>query len=214
MIAKFDHYYKDIQLVLFTSLLTILALLIFSEIGWFLSPEVALGDTDTLGLNANVSTSVSCSSDPTQTGFETLTTSSIFTATSTATTTMSCNYGSGCTLYVKDAGDTSNPGLYNSSATDVIDSSAATLSAGTEGYGIQAATTAAGSGGTLTIDSAYDKTWEGNDVGALALTNQTLTSSDAPISGRLTIVLFKAAISGLNKAGNYVDTITFECTGN
>jgi len=96
----------------------------------------------------------------------------------------------------------------------LINSSAATLSAGVEGYGIQAATTTAGTGVELLIAAAYKKTWESDDVGAFALTNQTLTSSDDPISGKLTIVNFKAAISGLNKAGNYIDTITFECTGN
>ena len=160
------------------------------------------------------SETVSCSTEPAQTGFETLTVDSIFTATSTATTTMACNYAAGCTLYVKDAGDTANPGLYSAGAGDLINSSAATLSAGVEGYGIQAATTTAGTGVELLIAAAYKKTWESDDVGAFALTNQTLTSSDDPISGKLTIVNFKAAISGLNKAGNYIDTITFECTGN
>lgn len=155
---------------------------------------------------------VSCSTEPAQTGFDTLTIDSIFTATSTATTTMSCTYAAGCTLYVKDAGDTSNPGLYNSSASDLIDSATETLAQGTEGYGLQAATTAAGTGNELSVDSAYDKT--GNDVGALALTNQTLTSSSGEFDSRETVATFKATVSGLNKPGNYVDTITFECLGN
>ena len=155
---------------------------------------------------------VSCSTEPAQTGFETLTVDSIFTATSTATTTMSCTYAAGCTLYVKDAGNTSNPGLYSAGAGDLINSSAATLSAGSEGYGIQAATTTAGTGVELLIDAAYKKT--GDDVGALATTNQTLTSAASTFDSKETVVTFKAAISGVNKPGNYVDTITFECLGN
>lgn len=205
---------KDIQLILLTAFLTGLAILIFSEIGWFFSPNITKAATDTVGISADITDSVSCSSEPAQTGFETLTVSAVFTATSTATTTMSCNYSAGCTLYVKDAGDTSDPGLYNSGATDLIDSATETLTQGTEGYGIQAATTTAGSGVELLIDSAYKKTWESDDVGAFAITNQTLTSSDDPVSAKLTIVNFKATVSGLNASGNYLDTITFECTGN
>ena len=183
--------------------------------GWFSSPDLTKAATDTVGLNADITTSVSCSTALAQTGFETLTTSAIFTATSTATTTMACNYALGCTLYVKDTGQSAgNPGLYSAGAGDLINSSAATLSAGVEGYGIQAATTTAGTGVNLLIDAAYKKTWQSDDVGAFATTDQTLTSSDDPISGKETIVNFKATISGLNKAGNYVDTITFECLGN
>jgi hypothetical protein len=156
---------------------------------------------------------VGCSTDPAQTGFETLTVDLIFTATSTATTTMSCTYGAGCALYIKDTGQSAgNPGLYSAGASDLINSSAATLSAGVEGYGIQAATTTAGTGVNLLIDAAYKKT--GNDVGALATTNQTLTSAASTFDSKETVVTFKAAISGLNKPGNYVDTITFECLGN
>ncbi len=175
------------------------------------SSELVQGD-DTMTINANITTSVSCSTDPASTGFGTLTIGSIFTATSTATTTMSCNSASGCALYVKDAGDGGNPGLYNATATDVVDSATETLIAGTEGYGIQAATTSDGTGAELELDPVYDKS--GNDVGAFAITNQELASSSIPVSARLVVITYKATISGLNKAGNYTDTITYECTGN
>ena len=176
------------------------------------SSELVQGN-DTMTVNANITTSVSCSTEPASTGFGTLTVSTIFTATSTATSTMSCNNASGCTLYVKDAGDAVNPGLYNATATDVIDSSTLTpIVAGAEGYGIQAATTSDGVGGELELATVYFKT--GENVGALATTNQELASSSVPISSRLVVVTYKATISGLNKAGNYTDTITYECTGN
>ncbi len=160
----------------------------------------------------SVAATVSCTTEPASTGFGTLTIGSVHTATSTATTTMSCTYGSGCTLYVKDAGDTSNPGLYNATATDVVDSATETLIAGTEGYGIQAATTSAGTGTELELAAVYFKT--GNDVGALALTNQELASSTTTFDSREIVITHKATISGLNKPGNYTDTITYECVGN
>ena len=190
--------------------------IVFALIGvaviWFaFSPELTKGD-DTMTMDAIIASSVTCSTEPTGTGFGTLTTASIHTATSSATTSISCNYAAGCIVYVKDLGDTSNPGLYSSGAGDLIDSSTATLSAGTEGYGIQAATTSAGSGGTLTLAAVYKKT--GDDVGGLAIANQALASSSTSISGRTVVVEHKVAISGLNKAGTYVDTITYECTGN
>jgi hypothetical protein len=164
-------------------------------------------------VSASISTSVSCSTSTTTTDFGTLTTSSIFTSSPNITATMSCNYAAGCTLTVDDAGDASNPGLYKSvSPTDLINSQTATLSAGTEGYGIQAATTANGSGGTLTLSGTYNKT--GNNVGGLNLAATALASSTEPISGREVTVTHKAAITGLNKAGSYADTITYSCTGN
>jgi hypothetical protein len=133
---------------------------------------------------------------------------------------MSCaNSGLGCSLYVKDAGSGSNPGLYKStSPTYLIPSpnaafdATSTLAAGTEGYGIQATTTTAGSGATLTIAARYNQS--GNTVGGLTLTNTTLSSSNATSANRETVVTHKAAISTLTAAGSYSDTITYECTAN
>ncbi|MEW5805153.1 MAG: hypothetical protein AB1721_00255 [Patescibacteria group bacterium] len=178
---------------------------------YFLFPQ--FGKTADVTVSASISTSVSCSTSTTTTDFGALTTSSVHTSSPNITATMSCNYASGCTLNVDDAGDTSNPGLYKSVApTDLIDSQTATLSAGTEGYGIQAATTANGSGGTLTLAGVYNKT--GDNVGALNLAATALASSTEPISSREVTITHKAAISGLNKAGSYADTITYSCTGN
>jgi len=127
---------------------------------------------------------------------------------------MSCSgTSSGCTLYVKDAGSGSSPGLWKSaSPTYLIASADAILSAGTDGYGIQATSTAAGSGGTLSFNSKYNKT--GNDVGGLVLTNTTLASSTVDVSGREAVVTHKAAISSTTLSGSYGDTITYECVAN
>ena len=156
---------------------------------------------------------VSCSSNISSTGFGTLTDSSISTAAPNASTTMTCDYAAGCVLYVKDAGSGSQPGLYKStSPTYTIVSATATLSAGSDGYGLQATTTAAGSGGTLNINSIYNTT--GNNVGGLSLTNVVLASSTAAITNREIIVTHKAAVSAAATAGSYSDTITYSCVGN
>lgn len=169
-------------------------------------------EADTVSVTASVAQSVTCSTATTSTAFGTLTTGSISTASPNVTSTLSCNYGAGCVLQVNDAGGGGNPGLWNATASDIIQSQTATLSAGTEGYGIQATTTAAGSGAALSVSATYNKT--GNDVGGLALSAATLGSASAPISGREILVTHKAAIGALTAAGSYTDTITYGCVGN
>jgi hypothetical protein len=88
----------------------------------------------------------------------------------------------------------------------------ATLVAGTDGYGIQAATTTNGSGSTLSLNSIYNQT--GNTVGKLATTTQVLASSSSPTANREVVVTHKAAVSGLAPAGNYSDNIIYSCIGN
>jgi hypothetical protein len=87
-----------------------------------------------------------------------------------------------------------------------------TLVAGTEGYGIQATTTAAGSGATLTIAAKYLQT--GDTVGGLTTTNGTLASNNATSSNREVVVTHKAAIANTTPSGNYNDTITYSCFTN
>ena len=157
---------------------------------------------------------VSCSTDISSTDFGTWTDTSIKTSSPNASTTMSCSgTSSGCTLYVKDAGSGSNPGLWKSaSPTYLISSTDATLSSGADGYGIQTTSTAAGSGGTLGFNSKYNQT--GNNVGGLLLTNTTVASSTADVSGREAVVTHKAAISETTLSGDYSDTITYSCLVN
>ncbi len=115
---------------------------------------------------------------------------------------------------MQDAGNGVSPGLYapGATSTPIILSSTATLSAGTEGYGIQAATSSNGTGALLSVSPTYLKT--GNNVGGLSLTSTPLASSTAPVASKEVIITHKAAISGLTKAGSYSDTITYSCLGN
>ena len=136
--------------------------------------------------------------------------------------TVGTNGNSGFTATVYDAGDATNPGLYKSAATtDLIGSSSAAyadgptgLVAGTEGYGINAATSG-GSGATVTIGTRYivgTGDVGGLEVGASAAV--TLASATGPVTGRIISINAKAAIDALIRAGTYQDTVTVIVTGN
>ena len=182
----------------------------------FLIPQEAKGDATTL--TATVATTVSCTTAGSPSAFGTITSASIVTSTPNTTTTLTCNPANGCTLSVKDGGDGTSPGL-TTTPTYIIGSASAayadtaTLAAGTEGYGIQAVTTSAGTG-TVTplIYIRYKQT--GQAVGGFELTNQGLASSSAPISGREIAVTHFAAISGLTGGGTYQDIVTYSCAAN
>ncbi|MFA5392222.1 MAG: hypothetical protein WC306_00805 [Candidatus Paceibacterota bacterium] len=164
---------------------------------------VAISETSTL-----IAPTVSCNASNGSTDFGALTNLIITTASPNITITSSCTYAGGCTITIKDQGNTSSPGLYRSVApVHLINSSDATLSAGTEGYGIQATTT-----GSLIINSKYIKT--DNDVGGLTTTDTNLASSSATYSNQTIVITHKAAISNSTTAGNYSDTITYSCNGN
>ena len=176
-------------------------------------------------VTASVSTAISCATDQTTTSFGTLTSSAVSTSTSNASTTMSCvNAAAGCTLSLQDAGGTgtnSNPGLWNSTSSALIESpnaafsASATLAAGTEGYGIQATTTTAGNGATLGIVLRYRQDLLGlNGVGGFSTTSITVASTTASSSAREIVVTHKAAISTETPGGTYADTITYSCVSN
>lgn len=206
--------------------LTLVALLIISS--WFWSsleilvapPEYAsAATTSAVTVSASVTATISCSTNATSTAFGALTSASISTASPNASTTISCaNSAPGCTFYVKDAGNATNGGLATTSPAYLIPSpnaaftATATLVAATEGYGIQAATTTAGSGAIFTVGARYLQT--GDTVGGLVVTNTTLVSTSATSSGREVLITHKAAISASTPAGSYSDTITYECTAN
>lgn len=159
---------------------------------------------------ASAAATVSCSTDISSTAFGTMDSSSVFTASSNASATISCSgTTAGCTLYVADAGSGASPGLYKSTTpTSLIVSADATLSAGTDGYGVQATSTAAG----LTLNSKYNKS--GNTVGGLLLTNTALASSTADIASSSVAVTHKAAVSANTLSGSYSDTIIYSCLVN
>jgi hypothetical protein len=174
--------------------------------------------TGTVTVTATVPTSVTCAFSTTTTDFGTLSVSAVTTSSPNVTTTVSCNPSAGCQVQVKDQGNGTYGGLYNSAANYLIPSPAAgfpataTLVAGTEGYGIQATTTTAGSGGTLSLNSIYNQT--GNTVGRLSTTSVILASSSQPTANREIVVIHKAAVSGLTPAGSYQDIITYDCVSN
>ena len=169
-------------------------------------------------VTATVTTSVTCSLSTTTTAFGTIDSNAIYTSSPNVTTTVSCNPSGGCQVQINDTGSGSQPGLWNSSASYLIPSpnaafnATATLVAGTKGYGIQAATTSAGSGATLTLNPRYNQT--GNTVGGLTTTTIQLASSTSPTANREVVVTHKVAIDGLTPAGTYNDTITYNCVSN
>lgn len=167
----------------------------------------------TTSVTATVGSTVSCTTDGSTAALGTLVVGSVSTASPAITVTNSCNSGGGCTIYVNDAGNTSNPGLYAAAATGtpLIASATATLEAGTEGYGIQATTTGAGTGAALTLSATYNKA--STDVGGLTIAATEIASAASPFSAKVITVNTLAAISGLTKAGSYADTITYSCTG-
>jgi hypothetical protein len=166
----------------------------------------------TVTVTASVSTSVTCTLSTSNTAFGTIDPSNVYTSNPNVTVTVSCNPAAGCQVQVKDQGNGTNPGLYNSTANYLIQSTDATLAAGTEGYGIQAATTTNGSGATLSLNSKYNKT--GNDVGGLTTSYTILATSSSPTANREVVVTHKAAVSGLTPAGSYQDIITYDCVSN
>jgi hypothetical protein len=172
----------------------------------------------TVTVSATVPQSTTCNLSATSTSFGNIDPNGVFTSAPNITLTISCNPAGGCTAQVKDTGNGTNGGLWNSTASYLIPSPAAgfpntaILSDGTDGYGIQAATTTAGSGGVLSLNSIYNQT--GNTVGKLATTTQVLASSTSPIANREVVVTHKAAVSGLAPAGSYSDNIIYSCTAN
>jgi hypothetical protein len=196
--------------------LIFLFLFSFLYSNWIVKEVLGQG---TVTVSATVTTSVTCTLSTSTTSFGTIDHNQVYTSSPNVTTTVSCNPAAGCTVSINDAGSGSNPGLYKStSPTYLIPSpnsaysATATLVAGTEGYGIQAATTTAGSGGTLSLNPRYNQT--GNTVGGLTTTSIVLASSSEPVANREVVVTHKAAVSGLTPAGSYQDTITYSCTSN
>jgi hypothetical protein len=152
---------------------------------------------------------ITCTLSSTSTSFSALTPSAV--STSSPDITITITSSGGFQINVKDTGNGTNPGLYKStSPTYLIQSQDATLSAGTDGYGIQSATTTAGSGGIITLNSKYNKT--GNDVGGLSLTDVQLASSTTSVTNREIIIKHKAAVSFSAPSGSYSDTITYTCS--
>ncbi|MFC2145053.1 hypothetical protein ACFLQQ_01855 [Actinomycetota bacterium] len=170
------------------------------------SLAVVIVDDNQVAVTGTVLPTLSFSLSANTAAFGNLSSASVATAGTDITLTMSTNGTNGYTVTVKDEGDASDPGLWSAAADNLIASATAALSAGTEGYGIQA------SGSGATIDSVYDKT--GNDVGALSRIAQTLATNTGPADGDTVTVTHKAAISNITEPEDYVDTITYNVIAN
>lgn len=176
----------------------------FGDTGAFAIPIIA---DEQVVLTASVDPSITFSLSANASAFGTLSTGSISTSSPNITLTVATNGSGGYTITVRDQGSGAADGLYNSASAALIDSATATLSAGTEGYGIQA------SSATATITAPYNVS--GNDVGALQITAQSLATYSTNTTANHTVtVTHKAAISGSTKAGSYSDTLTYIATGN
>ena len=174
---------------------------------------IVILDSDQVSLTASVDPSISFSLSATSSAFSALSVGSVTTSSPDITLTVGTNSPNGYTISVRDVGNTTNPGLYNSVATYLIGSSNAAyddndlLEIGQEGYGIQASSAGA------TIAARYDQT--GNNVGGLEITATTLASYATKMVANQTITItHKAAIAAFTSAGNYADTLTYIATGN
>ncbi len=148
---------------------------------------------------------LTCTLSATSTSFSNLSPSSV--STSTPDITITITSSGGFQITVKDAGNGTNPGLYKStSPTYLIQSTDATLTPGTDGYGIQATTT----NSNITINPKYNKS--GNNVGGLSLTDIQLASSTTAVSNAQIIIKHKASASYIAPTGNYSDIITYSCS--
>ena len=172
-----------------------------------LQARCSVTSSSTITVNVVVGT-VSCDASPGSTSFGELSSSATSTASPNASTSMACTFAGGCTLYIEDAGNGTNSGLATTSPAYLIPSNTATLSANTEGYGIQATTTSAG----LTLNSIYDKS--GNDVGGFSTTTTEFASSSTSIAYGEVLITHIAAISETTPPGIYEDTITYSCASN
>ena len=187
-------------------------------------PQPARGD-DQVTTWGTVLSGITCAAEPSSLSFGTITTGSVKDADDKATTTITAN--TIAYLKIHDWGNDTDPGLYGATTTgfDIIvspnaaEDATATLSGGTEGYGIRAATTTAGTGGDLTIAKRYRTYYlSGFDpeaVGGIVYATSsalTIASSTEAINGKEVVVTHKAAISGATEAGDYRDTIVYTCS--
>jgi hypothetical protein len=174
----------------------------------------------TVAVSATVTGTVSCASSGSL-SFGTVVVSSLTNATANASSSMACTAGNGCVMQINDVGSTTEPGLWNSTASHLIGSSndsyaaTSTLAAGTEGYGIQVATTSVGAGATLAINPNFLYATSTNTVGGLTIATANYASSTAPITtAREALIYSKLATSVSTAGGSYADTLTIGCTSN
>jgi len=182
---------------------------------WF---SINSANSDNVSVSATVSSSmISCTTGTDTINFlATLDNTSIAT-TSDATTTMSSSGSIQLTVY--DTGSSSYGGGLNKSGNGFIESpntafdASTSLVAGTEGYGLQAATT---SGTNLKISAKYYYASSSSVVvGRIATptTGTVVASSSVAVTSEMVAATLKAAAAITTPGGAYTDTLTFTCTG-
>jgi hypothetical protein len=179
--------------------------------GLALYQEQAAGDTNVVFRFAiewnevSIAVGITCTLSATSTSFSALTPSAV--STSSPDITITITSSGGFQINVRDNNGTTTPGLYKSNyPTYLIQSQDATLSAGTDGYGIQATTT----NSSISINSKYNKS--GNNVGGLSLTDIVLATSSVAVSSSTINIKHKASVSVIAPTGDYQDTIIYTCS--
>lgn len=172
--------------------------------------DAATTDTAQITVSATVAQTISINVSSSALSLGTLTIGSV-SATNT-NFTVKTNAGNGYTVSIKDVGDTTNGGLYNTTSTHLIasnESASSTLTAGTEGYGVQGTTSDA----DVNIYPLYNW-WEGtNNVGPIKITDLDFCSSSSPTLGDVSGIYIRTAITAITAAGTYEDIITLTATG-
>ncbi len=179
---------------------------------------IVILDDDNVIVNASIDPSITFSLSANSTDFGVLSPGVVDTADTNVTLTVGTNAASGYTISVRDAGNTTNPGLYNSSATAIIGSADGSyndtgdLSSVGSGYGLQIACTAG-----CTTGTHVNTRWRqgSNVVGGLELTDTEVVTFSSTLSADHTLsVVHKAKSSSTHSAGTYTDTLTYIATGN
>jgi len=175
------------------------------------SIAIVVVDDDQFTVTGTIDPTLTYSLDGVSTSLGVISASSPTTATPNIVVSISTNASSGYTVKIRDTGSTTNPGLYNASASAIIGSgdnsynNSADLSS-VSGYGIQAASASA------TIASPYNVS--GNNIGGYEITDQNLATYSSTADSQTVTIITKAKASGSTPAGTYTDTVTVTVTGN
>lgn len=169
---------------------------------------------DTIDVTATVPQAFSFAIDNTTDALGTLSSGSVTTSPTPRTITINTNAQSGWLVWARE--DVTNAGLYSTFATKSIDTAspgtAATLSAGTEGYITGLSDSQGGGSGTISLGNFdYDT---GTDGASLDSTLRTVASSTGTASNAVLTIRNQVAIAGLTPAAaDYSDQITFVGAG-